>query len=89
MSLIQQNWYISAVFFCSPFRGGGEGRSPGREPWRSIAAQHGHGEVVALLLAAGASVRATNRDGETALYAAAERGHARAVWLLLAARATP
>ena len=48
-------------------------------------AQNGHEGVVALLLAAGASVNLATKDGATPLFLAAQNGHAGVVALPLAA----
>jgi uncharacterized protein len=50
-------------------------------------AASGHAEIIRAVLAAGANVNATGRDGTTALYRAAANGHMAAVEALLNARA--
>ena len=52
-----------------------------------VAAQEGHHEVVAALIAAGASVDEASDTGRTPLYVAAENGHHEIATALLAARA--
>ena len=52
-----------------------------------LAARHGHTQVIAQLLKAGAFVHAANDKGMTALHRAAAKGHAQAVGELLYQRA--
>jgi hypothetical protein len=51
------------------------------------AAEHGHQEIVSILLTSGANVNKVNSEGKTALSLAAEKGHLEIVKLLLAAGA--
>ena len=67
-------------------------REPSQHPFRAntplhSAAQNGHASVVSVLLAAGASVNATNSWSQTPLHYAVERGRASIVSALLAAGA--
>ena len=61
--------------------------SGNKVPLLCVAAQEGHRELVADLLAAGARVNASCKDGATPLFIAARRGHRELVADLLAAGA--
>jgi len=60
----------------------------GRSPLH-VAAAHGHGRLVELLLGQGADINASDTAGWTALHLAARAGHLSMVQLLLDSGATP